>query len=707
MVQAKSFFDLKKRSLSERSEAREVMNSRPIFRTGAAYYPDYVPAQSRIMKGMPVVVGRAERLALDFERMKRCGLSWIRMGEFSWSTVEPSRGSFNPDVFLEALDLAHKHQIDVIFCTPTATPPPWLTAELPEILPVDRGGRVVPPGSRRHYDPTNAAYRSESRRITEYYARTFGGHKAVRMWQTDNEFGCHGSTYVFTDSARAFFHAWLQTRYANIEALNESWQTAFWSQGYRDFSEVPMPLLTYADQNPGLELDFRRAMNEAWKIFQADQIAILREHSPGRSVTHNFMTLFFELDPWLLSGDLDVAGFDHYQMETEPHPRTSAWQFRLMASLKNRPFMVLEQQPVQVNWQKVNRRFDLNWLFVWGMQSLFAGADSMLYFSWQRMYGGAEQYHDGIVPHDIRVQKSEQEELLEFQDKFLAELKSRGIESLRPVVDVCIVLDFESVWSHEITSQSEIFTSRRAVDFAADLCLTSGLGFSFAPSIAQADLSAKILILPSHAFELTDIERTLLRDYVEKGGVLITLPRSLMKRRDNRMSDLPLYVLAPDDLLMRSYGALLADEQEKIKTGTDWFKGWLWAENIVAGPRIRSEAHFKGGLYAGAPAVMRQTNGNGSWIHLAVLPELNAKCFRWLLKLACVAPRVEAESGTQVFPLQASDKMILGVVQPGAPAELNVHDKRERITGVFPGELQSKSPRRKHRLPGGSVSVLI
>ncbi len=683
------------------------MRSSPLFRTGAAYYPDYIAESSRIWAPELRTIGRPERMHSDFERMKRDGLTWIRMGEFSWSAVEPERGIFRPDIFLQALDLALESAIDVIFCTPTATPPPWLTGSIPEILPVDRAGRRIPPGTRRHYDPTNAAYREESRRITEYFARTFGSHPAVKMWQTDNEFGCHGSTYVFTKSARSFFHAWLRARYARIEDLNQAWQTAFWSQGYSEFSQIPLPLLSYADPNPGLELDFRRAMNDAWRIFQNEQIELIRMHSPGRPITHNFMTLFFELDPWKLSADLDVAGFDHYQMETDPHPVSSAWQFRLMASLKKRSFLVLEQQPVQVNWQKVNRRFSMNWLFLWGMQSMFCGSSSMLYFSWQKMYGGAEQYHDGIVPHDIRVEFSEQEELLAHQNLFLEQLQSAGIESLTPVSDVCIVMDFESIWSHEIAAQSDIFTTRRIVDFAADLCLSCGLGFSFARTIEDADLSAKIIILPSHAFELTERERSLLESFVEKGGVLLTLPRSLMKRRDNRMSELPLCVFSPADLKVLSYGALLESERETMETGgRQSFKGCLWAEKIEPGNSIETAARFKGGLDAGSPAVMRQRKGHGSWIHLAVVPELNAEFYEWLLDLAGIPGRMLAQ-GLQGFPLLSNLGPVLGVINPGNPGLIRTADKRRRLTGKFPGTLVEKSARRRHKIPGQSVSLLL
>jgi len=674
-----------------------------LFRTGAAYYPDYIPSLVRAWKDQaPAQIPRSERMKDDFARMKRAGLTWVRMGEFSWSVVEKRRGDLEPSLFLEALDLALAHGIDVIFCTPTATPPPWLTDEFPEILPRDRSGRLLPAGTRRHYDPTNAAYRAESRRITEFYARTFGTHAAVKCWQTDNEFGCHGSTYVYTESAARWFQSWLAGKYTDIDALNEAWHTAFWSQRYTSFSQVPLPLNSYADVNPGLELDFRRAMNDAWRIFQAEQAAILREHSPGRPVTHNFMTLFFELDPWKLSLDLDIAGFDHYQMETEAHPVSSAWQFRLMASLKKRSFMVLEQQPVQVNWQKVNRRFPMNQLFLWGMQSMFAGADSMLYFSWQRMYGGAEQYHDGLVGHDIRVGVSEQEEVLRFQEEFLKSLEEAGIQEIQPESDVCIVLDFESVWTHEITSQSELFTSRVVVDFAAGFCLSRGLGFSFVPSIAALDFSAKLVVLPSHAFELTEDERSLLTSYVEQGGIVCTLPRSLMKRRDNRMSELPVTLFHPADLRVLSYGALLAAETEEF---AGQFQGRLWAERIEPGPDISVLSRFTKGMYEGSPAVLLQKKGRGRWIHLCTVPDRDLQFYAWLSDQT-IPGRIDCPAGVQAYPLRTNRGPALGLINTEGDAVFDF--KGTLIQARYP-DLAAKAPGggERHRLAAGAAGMLI
>ncbi len=60
----------------------------------------------------------------DYRRMRAMGLSIIRVGEFAWTTFEPSEGLFSFDLFDRALDLAQRHGLQVVLGTPTATPPP-------------------------------------------------------------------------------------------------------------------------------------------------------------------------------------------------------------------------------------------------------------------------------------------------------------------------------------------------------------------------------------------------------------------------------------------------------------------------------------------------------------------------------------------------------------------------------------------------------
>ena len=66
----------------------------------------------------------------DLDRMKKAGISVIRIAEFAWSKVEPEEGVFTYDFFDEFLDLCSEKQMKVIFGTPTATPPAMADREI-------------------------------------------------------------------------------------------------------------------------------------------------------------------------------------------------------------------------------------------------------------------------------------------------------------------------------------------------------------------------------------------------------------------------------------------------------------------------------------------------------------------------------------------------------------------------------------------------
>ena len=51
----------------------------------------------------------------DLDRMKKAGISVIRIAEFAWSKVEPEEGVFTYDFFDEFLDLCSEKQMKVIF----------------------------------------------------------------------------------------------------------------------------------------------------------------------------------------------------------------------------------------------------------------------------------------------------------------------------------------------------------------------------------------------------------------------------------------------------------------------------------------------------------------------------------------------------------------------------------------------------------------
>ena len=88
----------------------------------------------------------------DLKRMLENGIEVIRIAEFAWSKIERYEGVFNYDFFDRFLDVAADMGMKVIFCTPTATPPAWLTEKYPEVLNANMDGVLYRHGGRRSLD---------------------------------------------------------------------------------------------------------------------------------------------------------------------------------------------------------------------------------------------------------------------------------------------------------------------------------------------------------------------------------------------------------------------------------------------------------------------------------------------------------------------------------------------------------------------------
>lgn len=115
----------------------------------------------------------------DLDRMKKAGISVIRIAEFAWSKVEPEEGVFTYDFFDEFLDLCSEKQMKVIFGTPTATPPAWLTEKYPEVLNARKDGVLLRHGGRRHYNYNSPVYQRLCARVVEREAAHYAKHPAI------------------------------------------------------------------------------------------------------------------------------------------------------------------------------------------------------------------------------------------------------------------------------------------------------------------------------------------------------------------------------------------------------------------------------------------------------------------------------------------------------------------------------------------------
>ena len=154
--------------------------------------------------------------------MVETGLTWVRIGEFAWSRLEPTPGHLDFDWLDRAIAALGSAGLKIVLGTPTATPPRWMITKHPDMLATDKEGRPRKFGSRRHYCFSHSGYRDECRRIVTLLGERFGDNQHVAAWQIDNEYGCHDTAISYSNAARDAFRNWCAQRYQSPDALNQA-----------------------------------------------------------------------------------------------------------------------------------------------------------------------------------------------------------------------------------------------------------------------------------------------------------------------------------------------------------------------------------------------------------------------------------------------------------------------------------------------------
>ena len=352
----------------------------------------------------------------DAARMVEAGLTWVRIGEFAWSRLEPTPGALQFEWLDQAIDVLGRAGLRVVLGTPTATPPRWMIDKHPDMLALDVEGRPRGFGSRRHYCFSHMGYREECARIVTLLAERYGANPYVAAWQTDNEYGCHDTTISYSDAARAGFQRWCQARYDSIEALNAAWGNVFWSMEYNRFDQIGLPNLTVTEPNPAHSLAFRRYTSDQVVAFNRLQVDILKYHSSA-PVAHNYMGRITDFDHFKVGDDLEIASWDSYPMGfledrvgADPaHQRTyarqgdpdfQAFHHDLYRAVGKGRWWVMEQQPGPVNWAPYNPAPLPGMVRLWSAEAFAHGAEAVCYFRWRQAPMAQEQMHAGLLRPD-------------------------------------------------------------------------------------------------------------------------------------------------------------------------------------------------------------------------------------------------------------------------------------------------------------------
>ena len=106
-----------------------------LFALGSYYYPEQWDSS------------QWER---DLKKMSEMGIKFTHFAEFAWAMMEPEEGKYDFEWLDRAVSLAEKYGLKVIMCTPTPTPPAWLSKKYPDILIQRDNGVSIQHGRRQH-----------------------------------------------------------------------------------------------------------------------------------------------------------------------------------------------------------------------------------------------------------------------------------------------------------------------------------------------------------------------------------------------------------------------------------------------------------------------------------------------------------------------------------------------------------------------------
>ena len=335
-----------------------------------------------------------EAFEQDIALMKKTGINLVRIGEFWWSKIEPVCGEYDLDYITGLLDQFYRNNISVILCTPTPTPPVWLTHGKPHLLHVDISGNTMIHGSRQHICTNNEQYQKAAANIIERIAAHVAKHPAVVMWQLDNEFKCHIAD-CYCKSCKEQWHAWLEKKYTTIDNLNSAWGTAVWSQAYQSFDQVVQPSdNTPFLHNPSIKTMYSTFHREAIAQLATTHANIIRKYTSAPITTNG--SVWFSVDNELLFKYLDYVSFDTYAPSDFYH--SFVFNCDMWRGLKHKDFLLLETSSSHTGaLERQSSPHPNGYLAAEAAVCYGLGGIAFAYWLWRQQAYGAEINHSAVI----------------------------------------------------------------------------------------------------------------------------------------------------------------------------------------------------------------------------------------------------------------------------------------------------------------------
>ena len=556
----------------------------------------------------------------DAERMKKAGVSIIRVGEFAWSMLEPEEGRFEFDWLDEAVRIFSGAGIDIIIGTPTNCPPRWLYEKYPEAVWTDRSGKKIALGIRGHRCYSSPVVREKSEIIIRKLCERYKDEPHVVGWQTDNELE---ASQCCCELCNERFRKHLKEKYGTIDKLNDLWGMNVWSGSYSSFEQIDPPYGSYniGWYNPSYMLEWERFGKELASDFSNYQARLIRSICKDTVITTNTWFCEYPPDFYDLFRELDVVSYDNYPVSRLPDDPdalyTHAFHLDLMRGIKNKNFWIMEQLAGPAGcWAPPSAAPRKGMIMGYGMQAVAHGADKVLFFRWRSASKGAEMFWFGLLDHSSRDTRRLGEftqladELRELQIPEDSVIRNDTALLYSPDCDTALYLQKQSYGLHYYDQLKGLHDGITSLGKGCDI---------ISP---EADLSAYKTVIAPALFMCSDKAKQSLRDFVKGGGTLLITPRSFIKNTENTcpMEPIPCGMNDVSGCVVDDFEPLGYNRVRVTMDGKEYDAG-KWSESLemTEGAEVSALGEFTSGQLTGETFLTCNKYGKGQCWYVGII----------------------------------------------------------------------------------------
>lgn len=455
-----------------------------------------------------------EKIKKDIMLMKAAGFKVVRMGHLAWDSYEPSEGKFDFKWFDNVMDMMNEAGIKVILDIAIRPAPIWLHHKYPSIDVTSPGGIAQYPNHRYMDDVGDPIYQRYAVRYADTLTKHYGKYPALLAFGIDNESGDGPISY--SETVRQRFITWLRNKYSTLDNLNKAWATQRWSRRLNQFDEIGLPIATHNTDVPERILDFRRFISDEVNGVLFKVIEVVNANAPNALTNTNawyYSSLkYFDYSQMAYSGKMAREGAGFYpgnSLTTNWGLMNALFGISRIQFESTTPFWCSEFTTMTAVPNSIRKS---------AYATLMYGNQMVCGWTWQSMWGGEEQYLEGMLDWD-GIPNRKYDEYKKIATEFK---KIEKFFPYKPRPEVGLAFSFPS----QIASSSFPDQQDQQLQACWDLFYYRNMD-SRVVEISKSPLNYKLLFVPGVTV-MDEITANKIRDFVKNGGTVVMTSNSAM-----------------------------------------------------------------------------------------------------------------------------------------------------------------------------------